>query len=132
MICGGKISANQRSENHPKQGFANHTICGDLRLICGLQITLLWGSFGRQALVCWLAGGLLASWFAGLLVCWLAGLLVCWLAGLLAFWLAGLLTCWLAGLLVWRAGLLVWLAGLLTCLASLPVCWLVGLLELIC
>ena len=60
-----QISANQRAEKRLKRRFANHVICADLRLICGLQITLLWDSFGRQALVCWLAGGLLASWFAG-------------------------------------------------------------------
>ncbi len=87
-----QISANQRAEKHWKQHVANHVICSDLQLICGLQITLLWGSFGRQALVSWLAG-LLARWLAGLLVCWLAGL-ACLFAGLLvllcefASWLA--------------------------------------------
>jgi hypothetical protein len=30
-----QISANQRSENHMFQRFANHVICGDLQLICG-------------------------------------------------------------------------------------------------
>ena len=91
-----QISANQCAEKHLKRRFANHVICIDLRLICGLQITLLWGSFGRPALVWWLAGGLLACWFAGLLARLLAGSLACWLAGLLACWLAGLLACLLA------------------------------------
>ena len=34
-----QISANHRSENRLLQRFANHVICGDLRLICGPQIT---------------------------------------------------------------------------------------------
>ncbi len=56
LICGDlqganqlQISANQRAEKCLKRRFANHVICGDLRLICGLQITLLRGSCGRLA-----------------------------------------------------------------------------------
>ena len=96
-----QISANQRAEKRLKRRFANHVICADLRLICGLQIMLLWGWFAgllarcpTGSLACWRAG-LLACWRAGKLTCWLAGLLACWYASLLACWLAALRSCWL-------------------------------------